>query len=584
MTPKLKNLTLAITLALGVGTITACANTSSSMSADSAKAEAESSAASNGKADNKVTISGTTTPFASEAIYFVMTDRFVDGDPSNNHEDQGGEFPTWQLPMEGPDGKKAYVGYMGGDLEGVLNNGDYIRDMGFTAVWMTPVLQNPNQSFSGDEQITFGGAFKDGGKTGYHGYWATNFYKADEHLISHDLSVKQYTTQMRESFGLKSVFDIVANHGTPSFTMPSDQPGYGEIYNAEGELVADHQNLAPEDLDPKNNPLHEFFHDYPDLVKLSNLNDQNPKVRDYLINSYLYWISQGADAFRIDTIRHVPHDFWREMSDRVRAEHPDFFMFGESFQYDANFIAQHTLPKNGAVSVLDFPMQEAMVKVFEKPLESDFATLADTLYLTHGPYNNPYDLTTFYDNHDMARINATDNGFINAHNWLFTVRGIPVVYQGSEIGFMRGTSEHEGNRNYFGQDNIDNAKSHAIAQALTKIAHVRKNTPALQRGLQFNLELAGHKAAFYRVLQSDSAQQTALVMLNKAEEPASFSIDEYMQAGTWTEQLSGETRELVSGDALTTSVPANGVQVWVREGALDSDALEAALIKQMSAQ
>ncbi|WP_232370723.1 MULTISPECIES: alpha-amylase family glycosyl hydrolase [Alteromonas] len=542
------------------------------------------SAASTNKANTQVTVLGTTTPFASEAIYFVMTDRFVDGDPSNNHEEQGGEFPTWQLPMESSDGEKAYVGYMGGDLKGVLNNGDYIRDMGFTAVWMTPVLENPNQSFSGDEQITYGGAFKDGGKTGYHGYWATNFYKADEHLISSDLSVKQYTTQMRENFGLKSVFDIVANHGTPSFTMPSDQPGYGEIYNAEGELVADHQNLAPEDLDPKNNPLHEFFHDYPDLVKLSNLDDQNPKVRDYLINSYLYWISQGADAFRIDTIRHVPHDFWREMSDRVRAEHPDFFMFGESFQYDANFIAQHTLPKNGAVSVLDFPMQEAMVKVFEKPLESDFATLADTLYLTHGPYNNPYDLTTFYDNHDMARINATDNGFINAHNWLFTVRGIPVVYQGSEIGFMRGTSEHQGNRNYFGQDNIDNAKSHPIATELAKIANVRKNTPALQRGLQFNLELAGHEATFYRVLQSDSAQQTALVLLNKADKPADFSVDEYMQAGTWTEQLSGETRELVTGDALTTSVPANGVQVWVREGALDSDALEAALIKEMSAQ
>ena len=110
MTPKLKNLTLAITLALGVGTITACANTSSSMSADSAKAEAESSAASNGKADNKVTISGTTTPFASEAIYFVMNDRFVDGDPSNNHEDQGGEFPTWQLPMEGPDLSDIHIG------------------------------------------------------------------------------------------------------------------------------------------------------------------------------------------------------------------------------------------------------------------------------------------------------------------------------------------------------------------------------------------------------------------------------------------------------------------------------------------
>ena len=159
MTYKLKNLTLAITLALGVGTITGCANTSSSMSADSAKAEAESSAASNGKADTKVSILGTTTPFASEAIYFVMTDRFVDGDPGNNYEDQGGNFPTWQLPMEGPNGEKAYVGYMGGDLKGVLNNGDYIRDMGFTAVWMTPVLENPNQSFSGDEQITFGVLF-----------------------------------------------------------------------------------------------------------------------------------------------------------------------------------------------------------------------------------------------------------------------------------------------------------------------------------------------------------------------------------------------------------------------------------------
>ena len=575
MIHKVKNLTVAITLALGVGTIAGCANSSALNSA---------SAASTNKVNSQVSILGTTTPFASEAIYFVMTDRFVDGDPSNNHEAQGGEFPTWQLPMEGPDGDKAYVGYMGGDLKGVLNNGDYIRDMGFTAVWMTPVLENPNQSFSGDEQITYGGAFKDGGKTGYHGYWATNFYKADEHLISSDLNVKQYTTQMRENFGLKSVFDIVANHGTPSFTMPSDQPGYGEIYNAEGELVADHQNLAPEDLDPKNNPLHEFFHDYPDLVKLSNLDDQNPKVRDYLINSYLYWISQGADAFRIDTIRHVPHDFWREMSDRVRAEHPDFFMFGESFQYDANFIAQHTLPKNGAVSVLDFPMQEAMVKVFENPLESDFATLADTLYLTHGPYNNPYDLTTFYDNHDMARINATDNGFINAHNWLFTVRGIPVVYQGSEIGFMRGTSEHQGNRNYFGQDNINGAKSHPIAIELAKIANVRKNTPALQRGVQLNLKLAGHQAVFYRVLQSDRAQQTALVLLNKADKSTDFSVDEYLQAGTWTEQLSGETRELAAGDPLTTSVRANGVQVWVREGALNSDTLEAALIKQMSAQ
>ena len=533
---------------------------------------------------NLTEIYGTKTPFASEAIYFVMTDRFVDGDPSNNYEDQGGDYPTWQLPLHGPDGKVAYVGYMGGDLKGILNNADYISNMGFTAVWMTPVVDNPNQSFSGDEPITYGGAFKDGGKTGYHGYWATNFYQPDEHLVSSDLSVKQYTQKMRDTFGLKSVFDIVANHGTPSFTMPHDQPGYGEIYSADGELIADHQNLAPEDLDPEHNPLHAFFHDYPDLVKLSNLNDENPAVRDYLINSYLYWISQGADAFRIDTIRHVPHSFWREMSDRIRSQHPGFFMFGESFQYDANAIAQHTLPKNGGVSVLDFPLQKAMVKVFENPLESDFSDLADVLYLTHGPYANPYDLTTFYDNHDMARMNATDEGFINAHNWLFTARGIPVVYQGSEIGFMRGTSEHQGNRNYFGQDNIEKAKSHPIQHALSRIANVRKQTPALQRGLQLTLEMQGHRAAFYRILQNDETQQTALVLLNKGASDASFSINQYMQSGVWTEQLSGQTQHINDGDSLKSTVAANGVQVWVRNGTIANKALERTALKQMLMQ
>ena len=163
---------------------------------------------------------GTTQPFVKEAIYFVMTDRFVDGDPSNNQPEQGGEHPTFGLPLVGENGEVAYVGYMGGDLKGVLNNGAYIRDMGFTSVWLTPIIDNPDEAFSGGDPITFGGAFKDGGKTGYHGYWANNFYLIDEHLPSEGLDYKQYTTQMREQFGLKSVLDIVANHGTPSFTMP----------------------------------------------------------------------------------------------------------------------------------------------------------------------------------------------------------------------------------------------------------------------------------------------------------------------------------------------------------------------------
>ena len=526
-------------------------------------------------------IYGTQEPFAKEAVYFVMTDRFVDGDPRNNFEQQGGDHPSWSLRLEGPDGKFANAGYMGGDFKGILQNIDYIKDMGFSAIWITPVLDNPDQGFTGDEPISYGGMFKDGGKSGYHGYWATNFYKADEHLVSDDLTVSDFTSAMHDA-GFKVVFDIVANHGTPSWTMPEDQPGYGELYDRDGNLVADHMNLPPESLDPENEPLHRFFHPYPDLVKLSNLNEHHPDVQEYLINSYLYWIEQGADAFRIDTIRHVSHDFWRTMSDRIRAEHPGFYMFGESFQYDANFIAQHTQPKNGGISVLDFPMQKAMVSVFENA-DSDFATLADTLYLTHGPYHNPYELTTFYDNHDMARMNASDEGFIDAHNWLFTARGIPVVYQGSEFGYMRGTSEHQGNRNYIGQARLDAAVSHPIRSRLSQIAGIRQALPALQRGLQYNVRLAGHEAVFFRVVQDDDAQQTALVMLNKSDNPLVMVADTFVESGKWKEWVTGED-VTVSEQGITATVPAHGVRVFVKNGTLQSADFEQALLTQMARQ
>src|SRR3546814_13731552 len=124
------------------------------------------------------------------------------------------------------------------------------------------------------------------------------------------------------------------------------------------------------------------------------------------------------------------------------------FMFGEAFDYDAAKIAGHTWAKNADVSVLDFPLKQGIDEVFGKQ-QAGFERLAAPLHLEHGPYANPYELMTFYDNHDMPRMDATDAGFIDAHNWLFTARGIPVVYYGSEVGFMRGRGEHAGNRTSF---------------------------------------------------------------------------------------------------------------------------------------
>lgn len=520
---------------------------------------------------------GTTESFASEAIYFVMTDRFVDGDPTNNLVDQGGDYPTFNLQLDGPDGRTANVGYMGGDFQGIVNNADYIGDMGFTAIWISPIVDNPDQAFSGDRPIKFGESFKDGGKTGYHGYWADNFWQVDEHWPSKDLSFKQMTQTLRDKFGLKTVLDIVTNHGSPSYTMPVDQPKFGEIYDKDWNLLADHQNLPPEQLDP-HNPLHAFFHHKPDVAQLGDLDDENPQVRTYLENAYLYWIDQGADAFRIDTIKHVPHAFWKEFTDKIRAKHPGFFMFGESYDYDANFIAQHTLAKNGGVSVLDFPGQKSISSVFSNP-DSDYAQLKSYLYLTHGPYANPYDLVTFYDNHDMPRMNASDNGFIDANNWLFTSRGIPAVYQGSEMGFMRGTSEHQGNRNYLGQNGIDMAKQSPIHQHLAAIANVRKATPALQRGLQLNIKLAGQQAIFYRVLQTADVAQTALVLLNKSDQPLVYQVSNYMQAGQWQEALSGAVKQVQT--SLSSRVAAHGVQVWIHNGSVQGIALQQRLAELM---
>ena len=522
---------------------------------------------------------GTTEPFASEAIYFVMTDRFVNGDTSNDHRDQGGVNHTFDRPVAGaPEGESDNIGYLGGDFKGILDNAGYIRDMGFTSVWITPIVDNPDEAFTGGKPVSWGSQWTDLGKTGYHGYWGVNFYQLDEHLPSKHLDFADFTRAMKNK-QLDVVLDIVGNHGSPSYTMPVDQPKFGEIHDRDGKLLADHQNLAPARLDPKGNPLHAFYNTRGGLAELSDLNEENPEVLEYLVGAYEQWIDQGAAAFRIDTIGWMPHRFWKAFADRIRTKRPGFFMFGEAFNYDAATIAGHTLPRNGNISVLDFPLRGKLVEVFEKP-GSDFAELDKALYLQDGPYANPYDLVTFYDNHDMARMNATDAGFIDVHNWLFTARGIPAIYYGSETGFMRGRAEHAGNRNYYGQERVEAGRDTPIHRDLTRIAQLRRDSPALQRGLQFNLRLKGDEAAFYRVYEHAGTTQTALVLLNKGDAQKHMQLGEYLQAGTWRDAFSGERIQV--GESLELDVPAHGVRVLFFDKALTRPDLRAHLADAMA--
>ena len=528
---------------------------------------------------------GTLEPFASDAVYFVLTDRFVNGDPSNDQREQGkakgAAYYTFDRPVPGaPAGKHDNVGYLGGDFKGIADNAQYIRDMGFGAVWITPIVDNPDEAFTGGDAVKWGGMFTDRGKTGFHGYWGDNFRVLDEHLPSPGLDFRGFTTAMRGN-GLKVVLDIVCNHGSPAFSMPKDQPKFGEIYDANWNLLADHQNLPPAKLDPKHNPLHAWYNTGGNLAQLSDIDSTNPAVLEYFVGAYSQWIEQGAAAFRIDTIPWMPHAYWHTFVQRIRDKHPGFFMFGEAFDYDARKIAEHTWAENANVSVLDFPLKQALANLFEKP-GGDFATLAEPLHLTGGPYANPYELMTFYDNHDMPRMKASDDGFIDAHNWLFTARGIPVIYYGSDMGFERGTAEHAGNRNYFGVERIEAARTHPIRAALARIANIRASTPALQRGVQVDIELQGDRAAFYRVLQHAGTRQIALVLLNKGDAPQRFEVATMLQAGAWRSALDGTTVDVADGGRLSADVPAHGVQVFLLDAAVTQPALQAALDQAMA--
>jgi glycosidase len=520
---------------------------------------------------------GTLEPFASRAVYFLMTDRFVNGDESNDQRQQGGVNYTFNRPVPGaPAGESDNIGYLGGDFKGIAQNADYIKNLGFDAIWLTPIVDNPDEAFTGSQPVVWKGMFQDRGKTGYHGYWGSNFYTLDEHLPSAGLDFGMLNHELSER-GIATVLDIVANHGSPAFSAPAPQPKFGQIFDKNGTLIADHQNLEPEQLNPEKNPLHRFYNTKRELVELSDLNENNPAVMDYLVGAYLQWIGQGADAFRVDTIKHMPLTFWSEFSRRIREKHPGFFMFAEAYDFSAEKIAPFSWPENGGITVLDFPLKDRLDKAFSQT-DAGYEVLADALHLQSGLYQNPYELMSFYDNHDMPRMNADDNGFIDAHNWLFTARGIPVIYYGSETGFMRGKAEHQGNRNYYGQERIDAAEQSPIYQNLQRIAQVRRASPALQRGLQLNLLLKGDRAAFLRVFQHDGVQQTALVLLNKGDAPATFKLSGLLQPGEYRSALDDKRLRIADRKPrLTDTVPAHGVQVWLFDGAVSAPALLKAL-------
>ena len=188
---------------------------------------------------------GTLEPFAAENVYFVLTDRFVNGDPGNDQREQGGAQPHLRPADAGhADGVIDNVGYLGGDFKGIAEHVDYIRDMGFTAVWLTPIVDNPDEAFTGGDPAVLRREHERWRQDRLSRLLGRQLLQARRAPAEPGPGLRRTDPSAPRQGHRRPCSTSSTNHGSPSFTMPVDQPKYGEIYAADGKLLADHQNLA----------------------------------------------------------------------------------------------------------------------------------------------------------------------------------------------------------------------------------------------------------------------------------------------------------------------------------------------------
>ncbi|HEX4858717.1 MAG TPA: alpha-amylase family glycosyl hydrolase, partial [Usitatibacteraceae bacterium] len=386
-----------------------------------------------------------------QVIYFLMTDRFDDGEPGNN--DQGaGEFAAGEAEK-----------YNGGDLRGIERRIDYIKGLGATAIWITPPVANQWRAPHSDI-------------TGYHGYWAEHFKKVDPHLGT--LADYQRLSSRIHCAGLYLVQDIVVNHTGDYFSYgPNWKPGRPES----GYIAHDRTAPVPRPSQPPfdlNDPRRAadrqaaVYHWTPNVSNyadsrqemtfqmsgLDDLNTDNPRVRAALRDSYAYWIREaGVDAFRVDTAFYVAPGFFKDFLHSADARNPGidrvaratgrdaFLVFGEGFGIDGPGQTRQARKIEGYMNdragsprmpgMLNFPLYGAIQNVIArgKPT-SELGHRIEAMMKIH---RRAHLMPTFVDNHDVDRFlaGASSTALKQALLAIMTLPGIPTIYYGTEQAF-----------------------------------------------------------------------------------------------------------------------------------------------------
>lgn len=562
-------------------------------------------------------------PPQDEVIYFLLPDRFANGDPSNDRGGlEGDRLVTGYDPTR--------TGFFhGGDLKGVIDRLDYIQSLGATAVWLAPIFANkPVQGRPGRESA------------GYHGYWITDFTRVDPHLgTDADFASLVAAAHAR---GMKVYMDIVANHtadviqyrecdgGDCAYRSIGDYPyqrrggpdgpaineGFAGGPGADFSRLTDpdyaYTTYVPEGEETAKTPawLNDaiLYHNRGnsawygesavdgDFAGLDDLFTENPRVIDGFIQIYGDWIDRfGVDGFRIDTAKHVNPEFWQAfvpaMLERARARGiPNFAIFGEVYGFEPSELAQHTVVAR-LPAVLDFAFQRATQEVVSGTTGPDRLAQVyarDPIYA--GGEAMAMTLPTFVGNHDMGRIgrmilNARpdigDDELLGratlAHAIMMFGRGVPAIYYGDEQGFT-GDGDDQGSRqdmfetavaSYADDRRIGRAagpfdQGASLYERIAEMGRIRAADARLRRGRQV-VRRADQKPGLLAISRLDDKGGETLVVYNTSTEPMNGHILVEVASRAWS-PVRGDCA-LATPASLEVSVPPLDYIVCVSEGA-----------------
>ena len=465
---------------------------------------------------------------SSDVIYLITPDRFSNADTSNDI--------VKGLKETKIDRKNDYARH-GGDIKGITNHLDYIDEMGFTAIWSTPVLTNDME------------------KSSYHGYAITDLYQPDPRFGTMDEYI-DLATKSKER-GIKFVMDQVANHIGLGHWWMKDLPSknwvnYQKEY-LEGELViTNHRRTTNQDkyaskID-KNLMSEGWF-----VSAMPDLNQKNPLVANYLIQNSIWWVETlDLCGIRQDTYPYPDKYFMSKWAGAIMAEYPNFSIVGEEWSLNPLLVGYW---QNGAKnkdgyqsnlsSSMDFPMQRAIVDAlnenesWDKGFVKMYEGLANDFY-----YTKPNDIMIFPDNHDMSRIYTQLNeDIVNtkmALGYLLTLPRIAQVYYGTEI-LMNDTAkpgDHGLIRTDFPGgwkgDKVNAFTGEGLSQDqkemqsfLKKVLNYRKNSKAIHSGETLHFAPNNNVYVLFRILNDE----IVAVILNKNEESINLDLTRFEEIG-----------------------------------------------------